>query len=295
MHSILFQDKIAISDICTFQDKLIVSTYQNTLKVFEEAELKHTVDLPVSLTKICQFRDKLLGISYSQGLLVILNSMFTIISIIPGFKQPTFIYSNNKIVIITTLDSEILILKEKKYQSNIEEHLFEVALRKKTQKVSTALCFLQERICLGFESTLSVFDNKLNEVLTKDYSCCINSIASCANNLVIGLINGKIHFEDIQNFEESFAFNSHILNGKNTRIFYPVTQVYFDTFLLSSGYDGKVIKWDIANKKQTSIIIDTNKFVRKFEICRNYLYCLIEDDPNEALGRAFQSVSLIPL
>lgn len=294
MHSILLQGQEAISDICTFKGRLVASTYQNTLNVFEEAELKHTVDLPVALTKICQFKDKILGISHSQGLLIVLNYTLTIVDIISGLGRPTFIYTNNDIVVIFTLDSEMLVLKEKECKDGAKESPFEMILRRKTPKVPTALCFSQDRICIGLENTLSVLDNELNEILSKDYSCCINSMVFCKNNVIVGLVNGKIHFEDIQKFEESFAFNSHSSNNDGARIFYPVTQVYFDDVLFSSGYDGKVIKWDILNKKQISVIVDTSKFIRKFELCKNCLYCLIEEDPSEALGGTFKCVSLAP-
>lgn len=293
----------AISDICTFQDSLLVATYNRTLEVYKGTDLQNETTLPFSLTKICPFKENILGISRAHGLLVVLNQSLEVIHAVTGLGGISMIHTNGELVVLGTFDGEIIILRQGDLHnsnstrnntnttsnntnttSNINK--LKIYNRKHFFTQITTLSSSSHGIAVGFQATLTLFDEQFNELFSKNYHGNISAITFCKDGLILGLINGKIHFEQFPNGEESFAFNSHASVEGDTKILYPVTQVEFDDFLFSSGYDGRVIKWDLARKRHVSTVASVDGFVRKFLISAGQMYCLVEEDPIEATGGA---------
>lgn len=257
-----------ISDICIYNSYLIASTYKNTLKVYDCSILKEIIKIPVSFTKISQFKEYLLGISYTNDSLYIIkeeNLVFKILNKEVKISKPTYICSNDELVVIGTLNCEVLVLKDTEF--NINSII-------KTKKIPTALFLEGTKICIATENEIQVIDYDNSEMIfSKEYSCCINSVSMKDNKLAVGLTSGKIYFEDLKVPEESFGFNSHVSH--------PVSQVILEKYLISSGYDGKIVLWDVNSKRLISTIVENEKFIRKFLIRGDYIDYLIDDGLEE--------------
>lgn len=291
--------KEVVSDICNYGNDLLVSTYERKLKLYAENVLKHTLDLPFAITKLCHFKDKVLGISYTRGILLVLDSQFRIIDAIRGFEKAVIINSCKDKVIIATANKELFVLSEmevfeEKIGQELHEllsgnHIFSLDLKKPIEKLPTALACDEEQIALCMENKLLKLDLEFNELFSKEYSCCINTVVFFGKGIALGLINGKIHFEDL---DDSFAFNSHVISKDATQTLFPVTQLCSTATLVSSGYDGRVISWDMQKKKQVNTLLEVKTAIRKTVVVQNGLYCLLEEDPLLPSGNSLVYTSL---
>ncbi|KAM0681639.1 hypothetical protein GINT2_000153 [Glugoides intestinalis] len=280
------ENKEVISDICSYGNSLLVSTYQSNLKLYSENVLKLGLQLPFSITKLCLFKDKVLGISYTQGILLVLDSQFRIIDAIMGFERATIIISSDNKVIIATANKDLVVLSEvldfepidtqEVHELLSSNHLFKIVIKKQIENLPTALACDKGQIALCSENKLFKLDLDLNELFYKEYTCCINTAMFFGNGIALGLINGKIHFEAL---EDTFAFNAHVLSKDAIQTLFPVTQLSCTETLVSSGYDGRVISWDMHKKKLVKTLLEVKSAIRKTVIVQNGLYCLLEEDP----------------
>lgn len=302
--------KLPIADICVFNGHVVASMYNRSMKIFKDAQITKEIVLPSTLTKIHAFDNQiLLGISFTEGTLTVLNIEFEIVDVIHGFKNAHILSSLGDKVFVGTTDNKMMILQRNgtaysrtNIDTNIEnKHMFDLISIKKSSKVLTAMCPGEKVIALGFESTLALFNLDMKEIFTKELMSCINSICFCGANLIVGTVDGKIHYENVYVFEESFIFNSHFKSQGATKVHFPVTCVYLDNGdmmqdeflnddkqpndeLISVGYDGKLAKWDLKNRKLIDSVANFGElFLRKMVVENEKVYCLIENheiDPN---------------
>lgn len=281
------------ADICIFNNKPVISTYKATLETFNGV----AATLPFPLTKLCTAGEHLLGISHTYGVLLVLDSEFRTVGKLEGLNQPLFIASEGGRTAIC-LSREVLIYDN---ECKDTESKFIPIIGKCIKKIKldtgiTGISLTRDKICIGDDKMVLIFEfsdnSELHEIFRKEFSVCINAVSMKENRIAVGLINGKIHYLDVLNTEEGFVFNSHrrILNtkeGVNKNIAYlncPVTQLELGEFLISSGYDGKILKWDLNSKRQVGVLLESEGYVRKFVGFENEMYSLVENSACEADG-----------
>lgn len=274
MNKTLLDDTLLqpVADICAIGDNLIVSVYDSTLRIYLKDKLHHSIHTQIPFTKICGFKSKIIAISHTTGNLSIFDSSLNVIGTMEGPKQACFLHSFKDFLLLGTLNKEIFILKE------TEGALFAFHQKIENTKTPTAISSSDESVAISFENTLKVYDCEFKEIYSKDLTVCITSLQFYYEMIIIGLINGKIQVENTKNTDESFLFNSHVANSTDKKILYPVTHLEKGAMLISSGYDGKVLKWDLLHKKMVSCIFESKMLIRKFLIKNGSLYVLAENE-----------------
>lgn len=274
-----------IADFCTLNNRIVVSSYDSMLRVYSLDVLEASIPAPCVYTKLCECDSRLLGISYTTGILSVFDSNMNNLCNMSGFTQPTILMCFGQYVIIGTRNKEIVVLKENSEFLENQTSFFNIVQRIDKCKTPTSISSNQNYLAIAFENTLSLFNIHFDEIFTKSYSDCISAIEFFSETtLAIGFQNGKVQIECIKDPEESFLFNSHFLCSASQKILFPVTYIKtFGTKLFSSGYEGKVIKWDLEQKRMLSTVIDFKKFIRKFLVNENTLYTLVEDGNTNTL------------
>lgn len=296
--------KLPISDICCFNRYIVVATYENTMKIIKETQVVKEIKLPLSLTKICAFDDELLlGISFTEGILVILNTAFEIVDTIPGLRNAHMLSSSDGKVFVGTTDNTIMILQRNKARDS--SHMFDLISVKKTSKTLTAIYSDKTGTALAFENSLVLLDSNMREIYSKEFTSNINSMCFSGESLVVGTIGGRIHYENIRDFEESFVFNSHAKSQNTVKVNFPVTGVYLDATpdeaqnengqkhseLISAGYDGRLARWDLASRRLIDSIENLGeRFIRKIVVENGKAYCLIENHERDSTGNILKLV-----
>lgn len=254
-----------VADICLFNSKITVSTYNATVETQDRAPAL----LPFPLTKICQLKDFLLGISYTNGVLVVLDEHFGVVETHEGLEQPLFIASNGERAAVATTQGVVI------YEPQ-GTGVVPLQIQIGTGSLPTALDFTRDKLCICHGCILSILDCDFKEIYRKEFTACINTVSLNGDRVAVGLIDGRIHYEDVQRPDEAFTFNSHMRVTGTSRLHCPVMHVELGETLLSGGYDGRVIKWDVDGKKQVLVPFECEGFVRKFVAQGNELYSVVE-------------------
>lgn len=285
-----------VSDVVLHNNRTIVACYDGSLKVYSGSTLLSTVCLPTPITRICSYFESVLAISMTGGLLYVFDSNLALIDVIGKFPEPSVIFKAGQRVAVLCYNKLVYLLREKaapsseseKFQRRtysiedvkaflIQPHSFEVLGAKEHSKIPTSGTYSDGRIAISFENTLVITNEELKETYSKDFSCCINSVSFYDDGILVGLINGKIHCENFSDPSESFVFNSHVDSKPGKKTFFPNTQLLYRKHLYSSGADGRIIKWDLENKRQVSTIFEGKSCVRKFVPSGNRMLVLLDD------------------
>lgn len=282
MNQALLDDKILypIADFCSLKNKIVTSSYDSKLRVYSNNSLEKAIDTSCPFTKISIFDDKIIGISYNMGSLTIFDSKLNVISEMNGFDKPCMLFSFGKYVLIGSNNKTVTILVENPDFGISSSCYFTIYNEIQKQQSPTFICAFGDLLAISFENTVSIFNECLEEIYTKDYTVCISSLNFYSPHvLLIGFLNGKIQVENIKNSEESFLFNSHFSSTDEKKVMFPVTHLQnSNEFVFSSGYEGKILKWDLEHKKMLTCILDCKKFIRKFIMIDTHIYILVEDD-----------------
>lgn len=274
-----------IADFSVFKNKVIVSSYDSILRVYNSNVHECSIPVHCTYTKLCEFNSNLLCISYSTGVLSVFDSEMNNVCNMKGFKNPNIIHTFGKYVLIATRNEEVFVLQENSEFVKNQTSFFTIVNVIQRQKMPTFISSFKNLLAISFENTLCLFNENLEEIFTKSYSATISSIDFYSEFVILlGLQNGKIQIENIEDSDESFLFNSHFICSSDQKVLYPVTHLTnFNNFILSSGYEGKLIKWDLEQKRMVASILDCKKFIRKFVILEKSLYVLIEDNGTNSL------------
>lgn len=268
-----------IADFCAFGEKLVVSSYDSSLRIYSENKCLYSIETSCSFTKLCIYKSKIIAISHSTGTLNVFDSFLKLVDEMEGFYRACVIHPFRDCVLVGTMNQEIFILKENEsLDGKFLKQNFRISKMPGVVKIPTAIASSDGLVAISFENVLSVFDKEFNAVFSKELACTITSLAFYSESVVAGLNNGKIQIENINDPNESFLFNSHSLTcADNRKVLYPVTHIEKHTQLITSGYEGKIIKWDIEHKSLISCIFDYKNFIRKFLINNGIIYTLVEN------------------
>lgn len=296
-----FDNNSKVSDIQIYENNLIVSSYDNILRIYDKNTLEKSVKLPTPITKMCTFENYLFAISSTAGILYIFNKNYDLIDVISGYKNANIIFVFEDSIFITTLNKKCFkLLKTENNQNFISENeckmeydvndinillnqpkLFASLKITDFEKIPTCYAYTDNKIAFGVENILKIYDVNFNETFTKIFDCCINCLTFYENGILVGFNDGKIHCENFFDSDETFIFNAHFDSYDNKKIYYPITSLFYDKFVFSSGGNGKIIKWDLKNKKQISKILDCEEYIRKFIINKNIIVVLMDDPMND--------------
>lgn len=300
-----------VADVLQHNSKTIVAYYDGSIKIYLGSSCLSTIHVPSPVTKMCTYFEKVLAISMTSGLLYVLDSNLALVSVIGRFPEPTTVFKAGQNVIILCHGRLVYLLKEKEMPSlgcgipakkiysaedvrmlSIQPRSFEIVKVCEHHKIPTSGTYSKGRIAIAFENVLVITDEELKEMYSKEFGCCISSISFYDGGILVGLINGKISCENLSDPGESFVFNSHVDSKPGKKTFFPSTHLFYEKHLYSSGADGKIIKWDIENKKQISTVFHGKASVRKFVLSEDRMIVLLDDIfENESLGR----IAYIPL
>lgn len=284
-----------VADILLHNGKIIVACYDGSLRVYSGSSCLSTIHLPTPITRMCTYFESVLAISMASGLLYVLDSSLALVDVIGGFPEPTVVFKAGQNVVVLCYSQRIYLLKEKmpllesksleKKVYSVEDvqmlsarpHSFEVLKVCEHHKVPTSGTYSDGKIAISFENVLAITDEELNVAYTKEFNCCIDSISFYDDGVLVGLINGKINCENFSDSGESFVFNSHVESRPGKKVFFPNTHLLYKKHLYSSGADGRIIRWDLENKKQVSVVFHGRTPVRKFVLSEDRVLVLLDD------------------
>lgn len=288
------------SDFIFFNGDLVISYTNGSIKVYSEHNLHKSIILPTSITKMCQFKNFLFCTSFSSGFLYIFNKEYSLIDVLPDFKKTTFIFSFGEAVYLITLDKRFIqIVKEEnniqqmidiqyKTQYSLSEilsfckskHIFKSIEKDGYSQIVTCYCQSDNELALGLDNVLNIYDSNLINIFSNTYECTISSLSFFDQGILVGLNNGKIHCENRIFTKESFIFHAQYDVDGNKKVLYPVTNMFYNKYLFTSGGNGKIIKWDLKKKSQMSTVLDNSIFVRKFLIFNDVITVMLDDPLN---------------
>lgn len=294
----LLDEKILhpVSDVVQHNNKTIVACYDGSLRAYSGNTLLSTAYLPTPITRMCSYFENVLAISMTSGLLYVFDSNLVLIDVIGKFPKPNIIFKAGQKVVILCYSGLAYLLQEKTmplseskgFQEKtysigdveaflVQPHVFEVLGMREHPKTPTSGTYYNGKVAISFENTLVITDEELKESYSKEFGSCINSVSFYDGGVLVGLISGKIHCENFCDPSESFVFNSHVDSKPDKKTFFPNTQLLYGKHLYSSGADGRIIKWDLENKKQVSTIFQGKSCVRKFVPSGSRMLILLDD------------------
>lgn len=302
-----------ITDIIEYKKMVLVASYDKYIRVYRKLELIHSIIIPEPIHKMTihanyiilgaisgnifimdsQYRiiDTIKTIpnisciaSYAEGVLI--GSWNTLVAILkPKQHQQTYLSENKENKQETTvsdsmndsyLNNRQTYTNENKAQAN-ENPNYVVDCIRTTKKAVSAISVQGDRFAIACENFVGIYDLEFNKIFHKEVDFNINSLLLRTEDLIIGLINGKIYREDLLDKNMSFAFNAHVEMKPNERIYHSVNQLIFGDHLYSAGSDGKIIKWDIERKKQLNTKYEGPNSIKKFIMTQDGMYIIVDD------------------
>lgn len=244
-----------ITDIQIFRGEMYVSSFDQTINVYNNNEICNKIShfLPVSKISILDnkmiFADIEGGVSIDgqyletdcggiQGLCVYQNSV-----IAGGWKKKLQVIQSGKIV----------------HEINLDNKVYAMDLNENT-------------LLVGCDSSSYVFIDlrkpETRKIKRVKSPVCSVSLGECA---AIGTIKGEIKI-DFDLFAEktnsSYTFNAHRAEKGLERISYPVTSMVVGKTLLSGGSDGRILEFDYNQRKKVREIIHNDipvSIVKEYE------------------------------
>jgi len=285
-----------ISDVLYHNNKTAVACYDKSVRFYSGNILVSAFTLPTPVTKMYSYYQYIIATSMSAGLLYIIDNEHRVVDVIDGLHEPNLLVMASKGFLVSCLGACLQYFQEVKGANSLEDgafkelytmddicmlaenpHLFQQVKTIETSKVVTCGISNSSEILIAYESLLVAYNQELEETFSKDFCSCINSIVFFDSGILVGLLNGKIYCENLQESDESFVFNSHYDILPEKKVLFPVTQLVFDQFLFSSGAEGKIYKWNLKNKRKVSTLFSNQNYVRKFVFSNNKLLILVDD------------------
>lgn len=130
---------------------------------------------------------------------------------------------------------------------------------------------------LAFEDVVKVFDSSFECIFTKSFSGVVNAAILKEEGFFVGLINGKIHYENFRDPFESFVFNAHFLNKDDARVYHSTNCLWYDGYLYSGGSDGKICKWNVDKRCLECVLLNSDMNVQQLVLSNGYIFAIFED------------------
>lgn len=286
-----------VTDIIVHKCRVVASFYDKSVRLYADNKIEGRVFLPDAIHKLCSHGDSIVcgsatGVVYILGPDLALLDSF---SLFPGICCIKPIRPEGDTLFIGSWDSMAAIVVRNEACGRCEENrpndvgdghkstkmgdgrpAYSIKFIKKTrQRISSADCG-DGRIAIAFENALVVYDASFNSIFTKAVPCCINTAVLARSGIFLGLINGRILYEDFKDPDESFMFNAHAEMKEDEKILHSVNEICYDGLLYSAGSNGKIIKWDVQNKKCMATLFSAEKSVKKFICTEKFLYAIVE-------------------
>lgn len=289
--------KFPVSDIISHASNLIVASYDKNIRIYSEWNLIFSIALPTPITKLFIYQEYIIGLSYTAGIIYIFNDEYILVDAISSIPNPYILIASDEQFIIGSINQSIYMLRKSHLSSKaaiftnlkseyiLEDltdilnghHIFEIFKESKLFKIITAGIFKFDKFYIAVEKELLMLSLNLELLSSKEFNSCITVISSSNQGILVGLLDGKIHYDNHENQKESFVFNSHIALSATNKIIYPNTHIIYDEFLFSSGADGKICQWDLEHKKKLRTIFSNDTYIRKFMFYHNNLLILLDD------------------
>ncbi|ELQ76135.1 Mitotic spindle checkpoint protein BUB3, WD repeat superfamily [Trachipleistophora hominis] len=247
----------SITDIKVQEDKIHVSSFDRTLRIYKDELLVHKIVHNLPILKI--------GFLDNDPIFTdIVGDVITPYSRIKtdcGGIQGMSIYNNS--IIVAGWNKKLQIIQNDEIQSTVE-------LREKVYAMDRRDNF----ILLGCSnSTCLLYDiRKIDSIMSKSVAGPITSVA-LGNCAVIGMLNGKIRIDfsisGTSRAVDTYTFNCHHKSSDNKRINYPVNDLIFNNTLISCGSDGSIVKWDVHSRTMLKEIYRSDLNVSAIERYKN--------------------------
>lgn len=166
---------------------------------------------------------------------------------------------------------------EKKFMIKNMKRKYKVELIIPTRKMVTSLTSYGDLIAVACEDMIGIYDLEFLSKWNRVMECIINTVIISGEDIYMGLINGKICYDNINGKKDRYSFNAHYVVNESEKIFHSVNYICYNKYLYSSGTDGKIIGWDLVNKKQCHFKYEAPFSIKKFIIDNEYVYILTEE------------------
>lgn len=266
--------KEGVADISGWDKNIAVASYDKTIRIYNDSNHLKTSYLPTIANKICICGEWLVAVSLA-GEGFILNKDLNIVSTFVAIEGVSGLAFYSDDLVISSWSRGVALYKFITNETGCPSLRLEWI---KTSKYrATTLVVACDRIAVGLENLLVLMDFTGKELLRKRVSHSVTALVFTECGIFIGMISGKIQFEHFTKKDESFVFNAHYEIKEDEKIFYPVTLLHYDGFLYSSGFDGRISKWDVKSKRSLGSLCRLEFKLESFLIKDEYTYIVASE------------------
>lgn len=285
----IYQTDAITADIAIFHGRSVLSNYDKSIDIYRNGIKETNLSLPIPVSKIISHGNYLAGICYTSGLVLVFNKEIQLVQVVE-IPNPLALVSCGEFLVVGNKDSLIkLKVTERNHNVNPKVELTHEDIHRMISKPEilvqipacgspTAMDYSNGRTLVGMGNIFKVYDSDLTELYSKEVSSCITAATFFPDGVLIGMLDGKVLCQNLTYEVESFIFNAHVITKEDTKIFYPVTGIMYDGNMISSGGDGRILKWDLSKKTSMGSVFDGGRYIRAFrKMDRSIL--ILEDDP----------------
>lgn len=227
--------KDIITDIKVQDNKIYISSFENTIKMYEECILTQELTHSLPVLRLTFLNQEIIFSDIKGNVITPNNTIKTDCGGVQGLK------THNKCIIAAGWNKKLIFIEN-------ERIVHTVKLNKKVydMDINNNLILLgcneQKYALLDIRKT-----NKIAEKQVKSFFCSV----ALGDAAVIGTIDGRMKIDSTFSDKkiEGYRFNCYNRTNNNVRVNYPINTLLLDQTLISAGSDGQIFESDLVNKK----------------------------------------------